>query len=79
MKNCLLALTAATFLLAQAPAFAQDKKPEPKSAVVKDESKKPEAAKDAAKKPAGTTEAAKKVEADEAKKDGKKKVKKGGC
>ena len=69
MKNSLLALIAAAFLLTQSSAFAQDKQPEPKSVVVKEEAKKPEAAKDAAKK----------SEADDAKKGPKKKVKKGGC
>ena len=79
MKNPLLALTAAVFLLAQGPALAQAQKSEPKAEAIEEETKKPETAKDGGKKPAETTEAAKKVAANEAAKDGKKKVKKGGC
>ncbi len=79
MKKSLLALTASVLLLAQAPALAQAQKSEPKADAVKEDIKKPETSKDGGKKPAETTEAGKKAAANDAARDGKKKVKKGGC
>ncbi len=79
MKKFLLALTASLFLLAQGPALAQAQKSEPKAEAIKEATKKPETAKDGGKKPAETAEAAKKAAPNDAARDGKKKVKKGGC
>jgi len=79
MKKSLLALTASVFLLAQGPALAQAQNSESKAEAIKEQTKKPETAKDGGKKPAETAEAEKKAVANGAARDGKKKVKKGGC
>lgn len=80
MKKFLLALAVAAFSLAHSPTFAQDKKSDPAKEESKnlatDPAKKPAA--DPAKKPAARDDA-KKTESVETPKDGKKKVKKGGC
>ncbi|MEP6609784.1 MAG: hypothetical protein ABJA83_14060 [Burkholderiaceae bacterium] len=70
MKKLLVVLIAAALGVAQSSAFAQEKKSEPaQKELTQEESKKAAYAKDSEKK----------SDAAEVKKDGKKKIKKGGC
>jgi len=78
MKELLVAFAVVTFSLTQVPAFAQTKKPEPTTEVSKEEAKK-SADTDAAKKATAEKDVAQKADQPDAKKDSKKKVKKGGC
>ena len=76
----LLAAVAVMFLCTGHPVLAQTNKTEPaKESAKKDEAKKPAADSDAAKKSTTDKDVAPKPDEADAKKDSKKKVKRGGC
>ena len=78
MKELLVAFAVVALSLTQVPAFGQEKKTEAAKEISKEEVKK-SADTDAAKKATAEKDVAQKADQPDAKKDSKKKVKKGGC